>query len=177
MEQYRHVTIQPWDSTAMWQYSHGTVLPRDTTSMGKYCYGTRLRRTETKSREGCQEFRERSGCVESLSTMNGQFECQQDCSRVFLLLKEVFLSRIVVPWRLELQIFATKCLRTALSYATVVPHFIWCHVLHSYKHYFTIFAIAGNENRMGRSPDQFFPCGKKWSGNETTSAPPGVQWA
>ena len=31
--------------------------------------------------------------------MNGQFECQQDCSRVSLLLKEVFqVSRIVVPW-------------------------------------------------------------------------------
>ena len=41
---------------------------------------TRLRWTETRAREGCQEFRERSGCVESLSTVNGQFECQQDCS-------------------------------------------------------------------------------------------------
>jgi len=106
---------------------------------------TRLCRTETKSREGCQEFRERLGCVESLSTMNGQFECQQDCSRVSLSLKEVFLSRIVVPWWSEPQIFATKCLRTALSCATVVPHFIWCHILHSNKRYITIFAIAGNE--------------------------------
>jgi len=41
---------------------------------------TRLRRIETRSREGCQEFQEQSGCVESLSTVNGQFECQQDCS-------------------------------------------------------------------------------------------------
>jgi len=32
---------------------------------------------------------------------NGQFECQQDRSRVSLLLKEVFLSRIVVSWRSE----------------------------------------------------------------------------
>jgi len=37
---------------------------------------------ETRSREGYQEFQERSGCVESLSTVNGQIECQQDCSRV-----------------------------------------------------------------------------------------------
>ena len=61
------------------------------------------------------------------------------------------------------------CLRTALSCATVVPHFIWCHILHSYKRYVTIFATAGNENGIGRSPDQFFPCGEKWSGNETRS--------
>jgi len=26
---------------------------------------------------------------------------------------------------------------------------------------------GGNENRIGCSPDQFFPCGEKWSGNET----------
>ena len=63
----------------------------------------------------------------------------------------------------------TMCLRTALSCATVVPHFIWCHILHSYKRYITIFAPAGNENGIGRSPDQFFPCGEKWSGNETTA--------
>ena len=73
---------------------------------------TRLHRTETRSRVGCQGFRERSGCVESLSTVNGQFE---DCYRVSLSLKEVFLSRIIVPWRSEPQIFATKCLRMALS--------------------------------------------------------------
>jgi len=41
------------------------------------------------------------------------------------------------------------------------------HILHSYKLYVTIFATAGNENGVGRSPDQFFPCGEKWSGNET----------
>ena len=33
--------------------------------------------------------------------------------------------------------------------------------------YVTIFATAGNESGIGRSPDQFFPCGEKWSGNET----------
>ena len=88
---------------------------------------TRLRRTETRAREGCQELWKRSGCVESLSTVNGQFECQQDCSRVSLSLKEVFLSRIVVSWRSEplgKTVFVTKCLRTALLCATVVPHFI-----------------------------------------------------
>ena len=31
--------------------------------------------------------------------MNGQFEYQHDCSRVSLLLKEVFLSRIVVSFQ------------------------------------------------------------------------------
>jgi len=41
---------------------------------------TRLRRTETRLREGCQEF-------QSLSTVNEQFECQQDCSRVSLSLR------------------------------------------------------------------------------------------
>jgi len=44
-----------------------------------------------------------------------------------LSLKEVFLSRIVVPWQSEpprKTIFATKCLGTALSCASVVPHFI-----------------------------------------------------
>ena len=88
---------------------------------------TRLRRTETRSREGCQEFQEQSGCAKSLSTVNGQFECQQDCSTVSLSLKEVFLSRIVVPLQSESlgkTIFATKCLRTAFTCATVVPHFI-----------------------------------------------------
>ena len=44
--------------------------------------------------------------------------------------------------------FATKCLRMALSCATVVPHFIWCVILQSYKRYVTIFAIVGNENGM-----------------------------
>ena len=126
---------------------------------------TRLRRTETKSREGCQEFRERSGCVESLSTMNGQFECQQDCSRVFLLLKEVFLSRIVVPGRLELQIFATKCLRTALSYATVVPHFIHVYMM-SYNIIAFLYALHHHScnrrerNGMGRSQTIFRHMGK-----------------
>ena len=96
---------------------------------------TRLHRTETRSREGCQEFREpeRSGCVESLSTVNGQFECQQDCSRVSHSLKEVFLSRIVVSWRSEplgKTIFATKCLRMALSCATVVPNFYMNQMLY-----------------------------------------------
>jgi len=62
---------------------------------------TRLCRTETRAQEGCQEFREQSGCVESLSTVNGQFECQQDFSRVSMSLKEVFLFRIIVPWRSE----------------------------------------------------------------------------
>jgi len=41
-------------------------------------------------------------------------------------------------------------------------------MLHSYKHYVTIFAITGNENRMGCSPDQFFPVWRQWSGNETS---------
>jgi len=45
---------------------------------------------------------------------------------------------------------------------------IWCHILHSYKRYITTFETAGNDNGIGRSPDQFFPCGEKWSGNETT---------
>ena len=92
------------------------------------------------------------------------------CSQVSLSLKEVFLSRIIVSWRSEppgKTIFATMCLRMALSCATVVPHFMWCHILNSYKRYVTIFATAGNENGIGRSPDQFFPCGEKWSGNKT----------
>ena len=42
-------------------------------------------------------------------------------------------------------------------------------ILHSYKRCVTIFATAGNGNGIGRSPDQFFPCGEKWSGNETIS--------
>ena len=63
------------------------------------------------------------------------------------------------------QIFATKWLRTTLSCATVVPHFIWCHMLHSYKHYITIFAIAGNKNGMGQK--NFSRCWEKWSGNKT----------
>ena len=54
------------------------------------------------------------------------------------------------------QIFATKCLRTALSCARVVPHFIQSHILHSYKRYVTIFAIMGNESGMSCSPGQFF---------------------
>jgi len=49
----------------------------------KYAGDYRLHRTETRSQEGCQEFQERSGGVESLSTVNGQIECQQDCSRVY----------------------------------------------------------------------------------------------
>jgi len=40
-------------------------------------------------------------------------------------------------------------------------------ILHSYKCYITIFATAGNENGIGRSPDQFFPVWWKGSGNET----------
>jgi len=60
------------------------------------------------------------------------------------------------------QIFATKCLRTALLCVTVVPHFIWCHILHSCKCYVKIFAIVRNENGIGRSPDQlFFPVWRK----------------
>ena len=64
-----------------------------------------------------------------------------------------------------------ECLRMALSRATVVPHFIWCHILQSYKRYVTIFATTTNENGIGHSPDQFFPCGEKWSGNETRKYP------
>ena len=71
-------------------------------------------------------------------------------------------SSFLGDWNLQgRQIFVTKCLRTALSCATVVPHFIWWHILHSYKHYVTIFAIVGNENGVGRSPDQFFPVWRK----------------
>ena len=86
----------------------------------------------------------------------------QDCSRVSLSLKEVFLSRIIIPWWSEppgKTRLATKCLRTALSCATVVPHYVWCHniILHSYKYYVTISTTAGNENGIGRSPDPFFP--------------------
>ena len=76
-----------------------------------------------------------------------------------LSLQEVFLSRTVIPCWLEppgKTIFAMKCLGMMLSCATVVPHFIWCHILHSYKRYVTIFAPAENENRIGRSPDHFF---------------------
>ena len=96
---------------------------------------TRLHRTECRSWEGCQEFHE---WLESLTTNSGKFEWQWDCSRVSLSLKEMFLSRIVVPrpWWSEpprKTIFATKCLRMALSCATVVPHFTWCHILHSYE--------------------------------------------
>ena len=46
------------------------------------------------------------------------------------------------------------------------------HILHSYKRYVTIFATAGNENGIGRSPDQFFPCGEKWSGGSTEEHDP-----
>ena len=131
---------------------------------------TRLGRTETRS---CQEFRERSGCVESLSTVSGQFECQQDCSRVSHSLKEVFLSRIVVSWRSEplgKTIFATKCFRTALSCATVVPHFIWCHNLYYIPTSVTSQFFCNREerkrNRLFTRP--IFPMWRKWSGNETT---------
>jgi len=132
--------------------------------------GTRLRRTETRSQEGCQEFRERSGCVESLSTVNGPFESQQDCSRVSLSLKQVFFSRIVVSWWSEpprKTIFATKCLRMALSCATVVPHFIRCHVtlLQALHHNFCN-CRERKWNRPFTRP--IFLCGKKWSGNKTT---------
>jgi len=48
-------------------------------------------------------------------------------------------------------IFAMKCLRMTLSCPTIVPHFIWCHILHSYKHYITIIGNAGNETGIGRS--------------------------
>jgi len=81
-------------------------------------------RTETRSQEGFQEFRERSGCVNgaSLDSLNAS-----KIVPVSLSLKEGFLSRIVISWRLEppgKTILETKCLRTALSCATVVPHFI-----------------------------------------------------
>ena len=59
-------------------------------------------------------------------------------------------SSFLGDWNLQ-----GRRLRTALSCATVVSHFIWCHILLSYKRYITIFAIVGNENGMGRSPDQF----------------------
>ena len=48
-----------------------------------------------------EKAREQSGRVEGLSTMNGLFECQEDYSRVSLSLKEMSLSRIVIPWRSE----------------------------------------------------------------------------
>ena len=53
-------------------------------------------------------------------------------------------------------------------YSRVLRHFrkaTWLNCQHS---------SGGNENGIGRSPDQFFLCGEKWSGNETTK---GVQWS
>ena len=47
-------------------------------------------------------------------------------------------------------------------YSRVLRHFrkaTWLDCQHS---------GGGNKNGIGRSPDQFFPCGEKWSGNETT---------
>ena len=72
-----------------------------------------------------------------------------------------FLSRIVISWRSEppgKTIFATKCLRMALSCATVVPHFIWCHILHSYKCYVTIFCNCRERKRNRPSTTPIFPC-------------------
>ena len=47
-------------------------------------------------------------------------------------------------------------------YSRVICHFrkaTWLDRQHS---------GGGNENGIGRSPDQFFSCGEKWSGKETT---------
>ena len=76
------VALRKWRN--LWEYWR----PRKLSNRGSV-QETRLPRTETRLREGCQEFREGLGCAERLSTVNGQFECQQDCSRVSLSLKEV----------------------------------------------------------------------------------------
>ena len=84
--------------------------------------------------------RERSGCVESLSTVNG---------RTVWMPVRLLQSLSVAEWGFSFQDrrslaigtskednLSTKCLRTC---ATVVPHFVWCH---SCKRYVTIFATA-----------------------------------
>ena len=71
-----------------------------------------------------------------------------------------FLSRIVVPWRSEPQIFETKCLRTALSCATVVLVSV-PDILHSCKR---TSRFLQSEYGIDHSADQFFPCGENWLG-------------
>ena len=67
---------------------------------------------------------------------------------VSLSLKEVFPSRIFFPWWLEplrKTIFATNCLRTALSCTEVVSHFIYIHYVIYYipTNVTSIFATTG----------------------------------
>ena len=89
-----------------------------------------------------------------LTSDNGKFECQS-----FSVPKRGFLYRIFFPCVLaigtsEKTIFATKCLRTVLSYATIVPHFTLQTLHHN-------FATAGSENGIGRSPEICFPVWQK----------------
>jgi len=138
---------------------------------------TRLRRTETRSQEGYQEFRDvLRACQPWMDSLNASKIVPESLCRW----KRCFFLGLSFLGDQNLQgrqtIFAMKCLGTALSCATVVRHFIWCHTLHSYKHYVTIFAIMRNENGIGHSPDQFFPCGENGLGTKLLKVGTGILW-
>ena len=93
---------------------------------------TRLCRTETRSREGCREFCEWSGCF-----------CELDNQQ----------WKVWMPVRLLQSLSVTErgfSFQGLLSLAIGFTWFIYS-VLHSYKCYITIFETAGNKQRIGHS--------------------------
>ena len=108
--------------------------------------------------KGCQEFRELLEYVWELDNRHWKVWMSVRLFPSLSVAKGGFLSRIFFPWWLEPPRRTTNCLRTVLSYATVVPHFIGCHILHSYKHCITIFAIAGNKKQSRLFTRPIFPC-------------------
>jgi len=126
---------------------------------------TRLCRTETRSWEGCQEFHE--GClrawqltVESLNASKIAPESLSLCHGFFF--PGSFLGNRNLRGRQT-----TKCLRTASSCATVVPHLMWCHTtfLQALHHNF----CNHREWKWNRPFTRAIFCrvAQKWSWNET----------
>ena len=99
------------------------------------------------------------------------------CSRVSVAERGVF-SRIVIPWRSESPgktSFATRCLKMALSCATIVPHFMMSYITLIPTSVMSTSATAGNENRVGCSPDSFFPVWRKMVWKRDYSHPTPTQ--
>ena len=69
--------------------------------------------------------------------------------------------------------------RLASLFSCIQPRllsFLGCHYSRVLRHFRKATWLdrqhsgGGNKNGIGHSPDQFFPCGEKWSGNETRAS-------
>ena len=139
------------DNTVLRHFVAKIVFPA-----GSNHQGTTIleRNTSFSDRETLEQSWWHSNCPFTVDKLSTHPDCSQNSWQPSRALVSVLRSLVscILPRLLSI---------LSRHYSRVLRHFhkaTWLDRQHS---------GGGNENRIGCSPDQFFPCGEKWHGKET----------